>query len=122
MYSVGVVVGVVGGGRQSLNLRDRPRVLRLEAQTNRIRTVEKKLGGVPRLHRLHFELAGSFYCRKEARHTAGYSGYMKSTSETEAVGSRREIGIATPRERRSVSSNSDGYQSSVLKKATARKA
>ena len=58
MYSVGVVVGVVGGGRQSLNLRARPCVLRLEAQTNRIRTVEKKLGGGPRLHRLHFELAG----------------------------------------------------------------
>ena len=58
MYSVGVVVGVVGGGRQSFNLRDRPCVLRLEAQTNRIRTVEKKLGGDPRLHRLHFELAG----------------------------------------------------------------
>jgi len=50
-------------------------------------------------------LAGSFYCRKEARHTAGYSGYMKSTSETEAVGSRREIGIATAHKEEVCSSN-----------------
>ena len=52
VWSAEVVVGVVGGGRQSLILRDWPSVLRLEAPRNRIRTVEKKLGGVPRLHRL----------------------------------------------------------------------
>jgi len=52
-------------------------VLRLEAPRNRIRTVEKKLGGVPRLHRLQLVDLNQSVC-----------------------GIEEEIGIATAHEKR----------------------